>query len=159
MEIREKTIFEYNGKEFAMYSEAVAYKKLCDAVFDIMAALSPRVEAVDDGLLALEHPIGLVEACRQQFLELCALTIPSFKRWFYEVAAGKRHESHIERILSDYSCEYPILNKTWFRFKCINRDFGYEFQQPYYVAHVEEAFEDIRKRMENKRKQQNNERL
>ena len=150
MEIQERTIFEYCGKEFAVYSEAVAYKELCDKVFDIMRTLAPRVKAVDDGLLVLEHLVDCVEGCRQRFLDLCAHTIPLYGRWFREVAAGERHESHIERILSDYSCDYPILDRTWFRFKCINRELGYEFQQPYYVTHVEEAFNDLRKRQECK---------
>lgn len=77
---------------------------------------------------------------------MCSKFFPNYEKWFIEVANGDRHLSHIGRLI--YDSIYKVLKDAYFRFECIDIKTGYEFQQPYYVNHIDEAFEDIKKRQE-----------
>lgn len=57
---------------------------------------------------------------------------------FSEVANGTRHISHAGRVLSDYSHDFPILWKLYFRLECINDFSGFEYEQPYFANHESE---------------------
>ena len=141
-------VYEVKGKRFDDPQEALKYEKLCKKVEDIMDGLEPRTERVNQGLECIPHSIFIVKDSFRDFCHLCADIIPSYKEWFIQTANGDRHISHIGRIISDYSHDYPILQDTLFRFECISFENGYEFQQPYYVTHQEEFFEDMKKRLE-----------
>lgn len=151
-EIGMETIMVYvaNGKRFDDPIEALAYERLCDRVDDIVWRLTPRSESLEKGHDYYKHDLSVVKDCFKKFCVLCSEVIPSYKEWFLQTANGDRHISHIGRILSDYSHDYPILNKTLFRFECISLENGYEFQQPYYVTHQEEFFKAMEKRLKYK---------
>lgn len=136
------------GKRFDDPMEALKYETLCERVEDIMSSLEPRTERVDNGLEYIPHGVTVVKDSFKEFCDVCGDTIPRFKNWFVETGNGERHISHVGKILSDYSEDYPILQKTLFRFECISFENGYEFMQPYYVTHQEEFFEDMKKRLE-----------
>ena len=141
-------VYEVNGKRFDDPQEALKYEVLCNEVQEIMDFLFPRTDAVEKGRDFNKQNPDIVKTCFRSFCFLCSKTIPSYKEWFVQTARGERHISHIGRILSDYSIDYPVLQKTLFRFECISFENGYEFQQPYYVTHQEEFFEDMKKRLE-----------
>ena len=140
-------VYEVNGKRFDDPQEALKYEHLCEKIEDLMSWLSPRTERIKKGLEYNRHSTNVVKDCFRDFCHLCADIIPSYKKWFIQTANGERHISHIGRIISDYSRDYPILQDTLFRFECISFENGYEFQQPYYVAHQEEFFKDMEKRL------------
>ena len=143
-------VYEVNGKRFDDPQEALAYEKLCEKIESIMSRLAGRKKEIESGLAYNKHDVEILKQCFKDFCEVCANTIPSFEKWFIQVGNGERHISHIGRILSDYSSDYPILQKTLFRFECISFENGYEFQQPYYVTHQEEFFKDMEKRLKYK---------
>ena len=141
-------VYEVNGKRFDDPQEALAYEKLCKEVELIMSRLAERTEEIERGLAYNKHNVETLKQCLKDFCEVCAKTIPSFEEWFIQVGNGERHPSHIGRILSDYSHRYPILQTNFYRFDSSCFENGYEFQQPYYVTHQEEFFEDMKKRLE-----------
>ena len=141
-------VYEVNGKRFDDPIEAKKYEKLCEEIEEIMGRLLPRTKDIEDGCNYNRQDVDVVKMCFKSFCLLCSKVIPLYKRWFLQAARGKRHLSHIGRVLSDYSQDYPILHTTFFRFQCISFETGYEFQQPYYVAHQEEFFTDMKKRLE-----------
>lgn len=67
-------------------------------------------------------------------MDLCAKAIPSEAKVFQEVKNGTRHISHASYILSDYSSDFPCLNKAMHRFECIDK-YNIEYNQPYFVEH------------------------
>ena len=141
-------VYEVNGKRFDDPQKALKYENLCKKIEDIMEGLEPRTERVNKGLEYLPHSVFILKDCFRDFCYLCADAIPLYKEWFIQTANGERHISHIGRIISDYSHDYPILQDTLYRFECISFENGYEFQQPYYVTHQEEFFKDMKKRLE-----------
>ena len=143
-------VYEVNGKRFDDPQEALAYERLCEQVDNITKVLTPRSQLLEDGCDYYEHDLRVVKDCFRKFCILCSKVIPSYKEWFLQTANGDRHTSHIGRILSDYSHDYPILNKTLFRFNCISFENGYEFQQPYYVVHQGEFFKDMKEHLKYK---------
>ena len=138
-------VYESYGKRFDKKEDAMAYENLCELVHNIMSELAPRTNYVDNGYAFNRHDPQTVKKCFRKFCEVCAEAIPSFANWFIQTAENTRHISHIGRILSDYDRDFPILNKTYFRFFCIDFEKGFEFQQPYYVKHQEEYFERMKK--------------
>lgn len=141
-------VYEVNGKRFDDPIEAKKYEKLCEEIEEIMGWLRARTKDIEDGCNYNRQDVDVVKMCFKSFCLLCSKVIPLYKRWFLQAARGKRHLSHIGRVLSDYSQDYPILHTTFFRFQCISFENGYEFQQPYYVTHQEEFFADMKKRLE-----------
>lgn len=140
-------VYVVNGKRFDDPIDAKKYENLCEEVEEIMGWLLPRTKDIEDGCNYQKQEIDVVKMCFKSFCLLCSKVIPSYKRWFLQAAEGKRHLSHIGRVLSDYKEDYPILQTTFFRFQCISFENGYEFHQPYYVTHQEEFFEYMEKQL------------
>ncbi len=143
-------VYEVNGKRFDDPIDAKKYEAICKEVEEIMEWLLPRTKDIEDGCNYNRQEIDIVKMCFKSFCLLCSKVIPAYKKWFSQAARGKRHLSHIGRVLSDYGNDYPILQTTFFRFRCISFENGYEFQQPYYVTHQEEFFKDMEKRLKYK---------
>ena len=143
-------VYEVNGKRFDDLEEAKAYEVICENVDEIVCILLPRTKEVDEGADCLKQDVDFLKTCFRSFCFLCSRVIPDWKDWFTQVANGDRHFSHIGRILSDYSDDFPVLWSTYCRFCCIDFENGYEFQQPYFVTHQEEFFEYMKKQLEYK---------
>lgn len=141
-------VYEVNGKRFDDPIDAKKYEKLCEEIEAIMGWLIPRTKDIEDGCNYQKQEVDVVKTCFKSFCLLCSKVIPLYERCFIQTAQGERHISHIGRIISDYSYDYPILGDTLYRFKCISFENGCEFQQPYYVTHQEEFFKDMKKRLE-----------
>lgn len=141
--MRKLTIFETNGKRFDTYEEALKYEKLCKKVDGIMSQLLPRTKEIEKGTDFNKHNKETLNGCFKAFCKECAKQIPDWEAWFTETANGIRHLSHIGRILSDYSCDFPCLYSAYHRFCCTDFNTGVEFQQPYYVTHQNEFFNRI----------------
>lgn len=139
------TVYETNGKRFDDPQKALAYEKLCKRINGIMARLLPRTKEVEAGTDYNMHDLNILNGCFKDFCFECANVIPSFSEWFMQTITGERHLSHIGKVLSDHSHDYPILYEAYFRFSCISFENGFEFQQPYYVSHQEEFFKFIKK--------------
>lgn len=143
--MKQVIVYETNGKRFDDIKDAEAYENLCERVNDIMSQLAPRTNDVINGYACNKHNPDTVKKCFREFCEVCAETIPSFANWFKQTAENTRHISHIGRVLSDYDHDFPILNKTYYRFFCIDFEKGFEFEQPYWVTHQDEFFGRIKK--------------
>lgn len=143
-------VYVVDGKRFDDPQDALAYERLCEEVESIMSRLAVRTKEIENCLGYNKHDLQNLKQCFEKFCEVCSKTISRYKEWFVQTARGERHISHIGRILSDYSEDYPILQKTLFRFECICFDSGYEFQQPYYVTHQEEFFKNMEKSLKYK---------
>ena len=146
--IKTISVYEVNGKRFDNLGSAIQYEMICEEVESIMSRLKPRTKDVEDGLDYIQQDKNVLKSCKKDFYELCSQTIPDFANMFIEVGKGERHPSHIERVLSEYENDYPCLWKAHYRFKCIDEECGYEFQQSYYATHVKEGLANIEKRKE-----------
>ena len=142
--MRKLIIFETNGKRFDSYEEALKYEKLCKKVDGIMSQLLPRTKEVEHGTDFNKHNKETLNGCFKAFCKECTKQFPNEEAIFTDVANGTRHFSHIDRILSDCSYEFPCLYDAYLRFSCIDFNTGFEFQQPYYVTHQEEFFNRIK---------------
>ena len=145
--MREVIVYETNGKRFDKKEEAIAYENLCKKVKGIISQLLPRTKEIEDALDYNKHNLNILKGCFNAFCDVCITTIPSYLDWFQDVKEGKRHMSHMGRILSDHSSDYPILWSAYCRFLCIDFENGFEFQQPFYVSHQDEFFENMKKRL------------
>ena len=142
------TVYESNGMRFDKREDAIVYDKLCKKINSIMAELLPRTKEVEAGVDFNKHNLDTLKGCFKAFCLVCARVLPAWSDFFTQTISGERHISHIGKLLSDNSHHYPILYNAYFRFTCINFENGYEFQQPYYVTHQEEFFEDMKKLLE-----------
>lgn len=142
--VKRVVVFEAYGKRFDKYNDAVKYENLYEEVEKIMSYLPPRSEAVENGTGVVKHDVSTLNKCLKAFCNICAEHITPFKEWFIDVINGARHMSHVGRIISDYSSEFPILQRTCYRFACIDFETGIEFQQPYYVTHQDEFFSRLK---------------
>jgi hypothetical protein len=140
------TVYEAEGKRFDREEDARAYEHLSQRVSKVMSALKPRTEEVEEGLAYVEHDKEELNIVLSLLMGICGEVIPSYKKWFDQVAKGQRHISHAGRIISE--CDYPVIRNAFFRFMCTDFVTGYEFQQPYFAAHTEEAFKEIENRKE-----------
>lgn len=142
--MKKLTIFETNGKRFDSYEDALKYEKLCKKVDGIMSQLLPRTKEIEQGTDYNKHNKETLNGCFKAFCKECAKQIPDNEAMFMEVANGIRHMSHMGRILSDYSYNLPCLYDAYHRFNCTDFNTGFEFQQPYYVTHQDEFFNNIK---------------
>lgn len=144
--IKEITIYEVNDVRFDKLNDAAKYEVLCDEIERIMSRLKPRTKEIEDGLGYGKQNINVLKSCINDYCVVCAKLFPLYKEMFIEVANEDRHISHMGRII--YDSLYKVLKDAYFRFECIDRETGYEFQQPYYANHINEAFEYIKKAQE-----------
>jgi hypothetical protein len=144
--MRTTTVYEVEGKRFDREEDAQAYEHLCQRVSRVMSVLKPRTKEVEEGLCYIEHDKKALNTAFSLLMGICGDVIPDWKEWFDQVAKGERHISHAGRIISE--CDYPVIRNAFFRFMCTDFVTGYEFQQPYFAAHTEEAFKNIKKRNE-----------
>ena len=119
-----------DGKRFDEHIDATYYDSIIDWCSEVMSKLRPHEEGG-----AVQQDVEEVKKAYAEFMDLCAEVLPKNKDWFQGVKKGRRHPSHVQYLLSDYSTDYPILWKTLFRFDCINMTSGIEYYQPYYVEH------------------------
>lgn len=137
-------IFETNGKRFDTHEEALKYEKLCKKIDGIMSQLLPRTEEIEHGTDYNIHNKETLNGCFKAFCKECAKQIPDKEVMFIDTMNGIRHMSHMGRILSDYSYNLPCLYDAYHRFSCIDFNTGFEFEQPYYVTHQDEFFNNIK---------------
>lgn len=138
-------VYETNGKRFDDKNEAIAYEKLCKNIKGIMAQLLPRTKEIEEGSAYNKHNLDTLKGCFKAFCLECVKVLPEWSEWFTQTISGERHFSHICKLLSDNSHYYPILYDACFRFSCISFENGFEFPQPYFVAHQDEFFEFMKK--------------
>lgn len=137
--IKEIIIYETTDRSrFESHREAVEYEKLYERCNEIMKVLRVR-----DSDCAVRQDIHDVQNALKNLMSVCAEVIPDFKSTFEKVSNGEAHPSWAERILSDYSTEYRCLYKSFYRFECINKVSGIEYNQPYYAAHESEWKGDV----------------
>lgn len=142
--IKQVVIYESNGVKFDDLESAKSYDDLCKDIESIMSKMKPRTEDIEELLDYGKQDVKTVRICIKNFCFLCAKIFADYEKTFNEVANGVRHISHIGRII--YDSKYKVLHGAYFRFECINMETGYEFQQPYFTNHMEEAFEEIKAR-------------
>lgn len=122
-----------DGTRFDSKDGCLNYESLSDKCERIMSSLFYDKKELDNGN-ALRHDNDVVKSCFGHFMDLCSTAIPQSRKELQEVKAGKRHISHAQYIIEDYSNDFPCLFKTFFRFMCIDK-YGVEYQQPYYAMH------------------------
>lgn len=141
--VTEIKIYESNGIRFDNYDEAVAYDVLCDEVNAIMAPLQERNKEVERGELCITQNKDTLNTTFRKFIELCDRFFEGKYTAHFNILIekGRPGGTRADYIISEYSYNHIITN-TYYRFKCINFDSGREYQQPYYVNHEEEFFEE-----------------
>lgn len=128
-----------DGSTFSDKGKCERYEKIVDDVNAIMSLLHDN--EIISSETAIRHKAFVVQECFRQFLlTVCKPLFDSdvYKTWFDKTATGEMNINTVGRLLSDYSDEYPILNKTYYRFLCINMKSGIEYEQPYFVSHENE---------------------
>lgn len=93
----------------------------------IMSQLLPRTEEIEQGTDFNKHNKETINGCFKAFCKECAKQIPDNEAMFIDTANGIRHLSHIGRILSDYSYDFPCLYDAYHRFNCIDFNTGLNF--------------------------------
>ena len=132
--IREVKIYEASdGTRFNSKREAEKYERLYNQCEDIHKQLGKKAK----DLYAVRHDVTTVKVLCAKFIDICAKTIPDFSDLFKKFKEGEVHISHIRRVLSDYSSEYPCLWHLYFRLSCISPT-GIEYEQPYYTEHEDD---------------------
>ena len=130
--IKEVIIYETeDGSQFNTQQEAENYEALYEKCQTIMGQLRPREEYG-----AVQQDIEKTKKAFAEFMDLCAATIPRYKKTFIGVKDGGIDQSWAHRIISDY--DIKCLRNVFFRFACINMVNGVEYEQPYYVKHESE---------------------
>jgi len=133
----EITIYKaVDGARFESKCDCEHYESVIDKANNIMSRLRPNDEISSN--VAIRQDSDVIKEVKRYFFLLCAEVIPSEKQWFSEVANGIRHISHAGCVLSDYSHDFPILWKLYFRLECINDFSGVEYEQPYFANHESE---------------------
>lgn len=131
------TVFQTSdGKRFDDPREAENYEYIYQRCQEIMGKLRPATDFNE--WQAVRQNIYAVKSAFLDLMELCCDVLYKHKRVFIGVANGKYHRSHAEHILSDFSKDYPCLQKTFYRFECISLTSGIEYNQPYYATHEDE---------------------
>ena len=130
--IKEIMIYETtDGCRFNTEKEAEKYESLYEKCEKIMSQLRPHID-----IGAVQQNIESVKRAFNEFMDLCADAIPSYKKTFIGVKEGNIHLSWAQRVISDYGID--CLLNTFFRFSCTNMISGVEYEQPYYVKHESE---------------------
>lgn len=133
--MKEIIIYEANdGTRFKSKRKCETYENICTKVADIMSVMKARD---DNHYVAVRQERGNIQKAFFQFMKLCGDTFPTYQDWFKQCAIGSRHISHAERVLNDLHEECPILDKTMYRFRCIDWNSGIEYPQPYYSSNPE----------------------
>lgn len=122
----------YDGTRFDSAKECEKYEAVMNSVDNIMKRLRNDKNALEHGC-AIQQDRQTVKSCLNDFLELCEKTIPTEAKVFKECKEGKRHISHAEYVVSEYSNDYPCLHRAMLRFACINEVSGIEYEQPYFA--------------------------
>lgn len=126
---------DYDGVRFDNQEDCEKYEKIVERVLNAIKRISPEGIKTDYNQ-AIRHNMEDVKKAYKSFMEICADDIPEYKNIFLECAKGLRHPSHASRIIND--CGDSILWKTDYKFSCINKETGIEYEQPYYATHTEE---------------------
>lgn len=123
-EMKEIIIYEANdGTRFKNKRKCETYENICTKVADIMSVM--KVREGDD--IAVRQDKGNVHKAFFGFMDLCGDVFPEHRDWFNQCAIGSRHISHAGRILNDLHDECPILDRTMYRFQCIDWNSGIEY--------------------------------
>lgn len=125
-----------DGKRFDDLHDAENYEYIYQRCQEILGELRPN--ETKGKTMAVRQHVYAVKSAFRKLMELCCDVLYKHKRVFRGVANGQYHRSHAARILSDYSNDYPCLQKAFFRFECINMESGLEYNQPYFVEHEDE---------------------
>lgn len=138
--MKEVVIYECSdGKRFDKKLDAKIYECILGTVENIMAPLGQKPESYN----AIKHKKEIVEIALSQLMELCGVTITSFKASFEKTTINCIRNISA-RVLSDYSDSFPCLWRAYERFTCISPTSFIEYDQPYWAAH-EEEFEKFKK--------------
>lgn len=134
------SIYEANdGTRFDTKKECEEYEILLFKCELINAGIGKEVKLEYDQFV--QHDI---EKVTQEWIHFCRLvgqTIPNYSKLGLECAYGKRHHSHIYRVISDSNIK--CFENLAFRFQCID-EYGCEFQQPYFAnGHQNEATREV----------------
>lgn len=132
------TLYEANdGVRFELECDCVYHEAFCDKVEEINKRLRKNEEI--DGTLAIEQDLDVVKSAFKDLMELCAEEFPQLDgRVFKEVATGKRHISHADYLLQEYSDHYPTLRRLFYRFLCIDMNTGIEYEQSYFAQYPQD---------------------
>lgn len=141
--IKEITTYEVNGRRFDKYDEAVAYDVLCDEINTIMCPLQERNEEVKNGELCITQDVEIVRTAFKKFIELCDRVFEGkyTDKFNVLIEKGRPGATSADYLISNYDYCH-IITDTYYRFQCINFDSGREYQQPFYVNHEEDFFNE-----------------
>ena len=81
---------------------------------------------------AIRHNKENVREAFEEFMKICAETIPVYASTFLECADGKRHCSHVIENTDIYG-NFRVFVRTADYFRCIDFETGIEYDQPYFV--------------------------
>lgn len=122
-----------DGTRFDDKEDCLKYEAILNKCKNIMSSLYYDEKALNNGK-AIIHDQFFVKSCFERFMDLCSEVIPQYKKEFQEVKEGTRHTSHAEYCISEYSNDFPCLQRAMYRFTCIDK-YGIEYNQPYFVKH------------------------
>ena len=142
--MKEIIVYEaMDGKRFDSKDACMSYDVVINRVREVLDMLKPAPDT-KTGFYAVKQDKENVLKALSMFAAICGDVIPTRKDVFYSVADGGTNQSHMDRILSDYSVDYPILYENFYRFKCINYDSWVEYPQQYYALNEDKFNGEIK---------------
>lgn len=134
--MKQTTIYQCeDGTRFDKEHDALEYESYATRAKEIESRLISIGRELNANEYIQQDP-NVVRRAKYNFLTLVAERLPEWKDRAIECRDGKRHMSHIGRIIDDYGIKW--MCHLYFRFYCIT-DNGREYQQPYFTLHPEEA--------------------
>ena len=89
-------------------------------------------ERPKDGDTAVRQSKTLLQSVFEEFMKYCDDLFDA-RGVLREVAEGRRHFTHAQRLMSDYKGDYKEVDDAFFRFECTDFSTGIEYPQPFYV--------------------------
>lgn len=130
------TLFESpDGVRFTNETDCQRYELLCLDIDSAMAAMNPRPDDIDfsNGGGYVQQTQSGVTTARARMVQTALDYFPkggTTEQWFTEWRDGKRHVSHVARLVDDGNLK--CLKAALYRFVCIDPQ-QREWGQPYYA--------------------------
>ena len=117
--MKEITKYEcVDGTRFDKKADAERYEEIYGQV-DLILYKSLGINRLDKVVAGKLNPQD-VRAGLAEFMKVCAEAIPGFADLFEKIDMSNLRGYCLNKILSDYSSDWPVLWHAYYRFLCIN---------------------------------------
>ena len=138
--MKEVKVYEaFDGNRFDTMTECLDYEEHMKILTEkVIPNFRGKKHSDKD---AVQQVKSKIDSAWKSFIDACCEQ-PAMQRFVSVFRERESYqncgETHIYRILSDFSHDYPLLWDIFFRFTCISEEGCVEYPQPYYAKHPED---------------------